>query len=44
MFENLIVKQLNADAQESSSAPAEETTATTTAPVAAAVCRRYSCA
>ncbi|MDF2191757.1 30S ribosomal protein S1 [Paraflavitalea sp. CAU 1676] len=35
MFQNLIVKQLNADAQESSSAPAEETTATTTAPVAA---------
>ncbi|NII28290.1 30S ribosomal protein S1 [Pseudoflavitalea sp. X16] len=33
MFENLIVKQLNADAQESSSAPAEEATATPTAPV-----------
>lgn len=36
MFENLIVKQLNADAQESSSAPVEEATATPTAPVAAA--------
>lgn len=36
MFQNLIVKQLNADAQESSAAPAEETTATTTAPVEAA--------
>lgn len=33
MFENNIRKQLNADAQESSSAPAEEVTATTTAPV-----------
>ncbi|MBO9565147.1 MAG: 30S ribosomal protein S1 [Niastella sp.] len=37
MFQNLIVKQLNADAQESSAAPAEETTATITAPVAAPV-------
>jgi len=36
MFENLIVKQLNADAQESSSAPVEEATATPTAPVVAA--------
>ncbi|WP_276481281.1 30S ribosomal protein S1 [Paraflavitalea pollutisoli] len=36
MFQNLIVKQLNADAQESSSAPAEEATATPTAPVEAA--------
>lgn len=35
MFENIIKKQLNADAQESASAPAEETTATTTAPVTA---------
>jgi small subunit ribosomal protein S1 len=35
MFSNLIFKQLNADEQETSSAPAEETTATTTAPVAA---------
>ena len=34
MFFKLIFKQLNADEQESSSAPAEETTATTTAPVA----------
>jgi small subunit ribosomal protein S1 len=33
MFENLIVKQLNADAQESSSAPVEEATATTNVPV-----------
>jgi small subunit ribosomal protein S1 len=33
MFLNLIFKQLNADAQESSSAPADEATATTTAPV-----------
>ncbi|HNA95849.1 MAG TPA: 30S ribosomal protein S1 [Chitinophagaceae bacterium] len=33
MFENIIRKQLNADAQESASASAEETTATTTAPV-----------
>lgn len=37
MFENLIVKQLNADAQESSSAPVEEATATPTAPVEAPV-------
>ena len=35
MFENIIQKQLNADAQESASVPAEETTATTTAPVTA---------
>ena len=34
MFSNLIFKQLNADEQESSSAPAGDTTATTTAPVA----------
>jgi len=34
MFSNLIFKQLNADEQESASAPAEETTATITAPVA----------
>ena len=33
MFFNLIFKQLNADAQEPSSANADETTATTTAPV-----------
>jgi len=32
MFERIIVKQLNADAQESSAATAEETTATTKAP------------
>ena len=37
MFENIIRKQLNADAQESASASAEETTATTTAPVTAVV-------
>jgi hypothetical protein len=36
MFENIIPKQLNADAQESASADnTEATTATTTAPVAA---------
>lgn len=36
MFENLIIKQLNADAQESSAAPqAQEATATTNAPVQA---------
>lgn len=35
MLENLIIKQLNADAQESSAAPAEEATATTTVPVKA---------
>ncbi len=34
MFQNIFAKQLNADAQESASAPAEETTATTTAPEA----------
>jgi small subunit ribosomal protein S1 len=34
MFEKLIVKQLNADAQESSAAETAEATATTTAPVA----------
>lgn len=34
MFQNFIVKQLNADAQESSSATTAEATATTTAPVA----------
>ncbi|KIC92939.1 30S ribosomal protein S1 [Flavihumibacter solisilvae] len=32
MFQNFIVKQLNAEAQESASAPAEATTATTNAP------------
>lgn len=37
MFDNIIRKQLNADAQESASASAEETTATTTAPVTAVV-------
>lgn len=37
MFENSIIKQLNADAQESSSAPAEEVAATTTTPVEEAV-------
>jgi small subunit ribosomal protein S1 len=37
MFLNFIAKQLDADAQESASAPAEETTATTTAPVAETV-------
>ncbi|MGN6292105.1 MAG: 30S ribosomal protein S1 [Chitinophagaceae bacterium] len=36
MFENLIQKHLNADAQESGSAEAETTTATITAPVATA--------
>jgi small subunit ribosomal protein S1 len=36
MFSNLIFKQLNADAQESSSADAGETTATTNAPATAA--------
>jgi small subunit ribosomal protein S1 len=34
MFQNIIVKQLNADAQEPSAAEAAETTATITAPVA----------
>jgi small subunit ribosomal protein S1 len=37
MFQNFIVKQLNADAQESSSAPAEEAAATTTVPEQAPV-------
>ena len=37
MFQNFIVKQLNADAQESSAADTAEVTATTTAPVAAPV-------
>jgi small subunit ribosomal protein S1 len=37
MFQNFIVKQLNADAQESSSAPAEEAAATTNAPEQAPV-------
>ncbi len=36
MFLNFFVKQLNADAQESAAAPAEATTATTTAPEAVA--------
>jgi small subunit ribosomal protein S1 len=36
MFQNLFVKQLNADDQESAAAPAEATTATTTAPEQAA--------
>ena len=34
MFHNIFAKQLNADAQESAAAPAEATTATTTAPEA----------
>ncbi|MCU0385634.1 MAG: 30S ribosomal protein S1 [Flavihumibacter sp.] len=34
MFHNIFAKQLNADAQESATAPAEATTATTTAPEA----------
>lgn len=34
MFQNIFAKQLNADAQESAAAPAEATTATTTAPEA----------
>ena len=35
MFQNLIIKQLNADAQEPSAADTAEVTATTTAPVVA---------
>ena len=42
MFFNLIFKQLNADAQESSSAPAEETTATTTAPAETATAEKVA--